>query len=223
MFNHINAITPTSLKTIEGSTGRFYFTPEGKKYPSITTVLGSQDKQWLTNWRTSLGPEKADKETKRAATRGTAVHLMIERWLNNDPNPTRGQELSHITEFNTLRLYLNQINNIICQEISVWSDLLRVAGRLDCVGEYQNTLSIIDFKTATNNKTLQAIEDYWLQTTAYALMIQERFNIQIDQAVIIISVERGAVPLIYKQPIEQYIAPLLKRINTYHISQGTQL
>jgi len=54
-------------------------------------------------------------------------------------------------------------------------------------------------------------------------MIQERFNIQIDQAVIIISVERGAVPLIYKQPIEQYIAPLLKRINTYHISQGTQL
>lgn len=159
---------------------------------------------------------------KRAADRGTAVHLMVERFLDNESNVTRDQKIEHVTEFNTLRLHLKNINNIITQETPLWSDLLRAAGRVDCVGEWQGKLSIIDFKTSTNNKTAEMIDSYWLQTTAYAIMFQERYGIQIDQAVIIMSVERGAVPLVFKRDIDQYIQPLLETINTYHKTKGTK-
>lgn len=222
MFTHLDTITPVELKTIEGPKGRFYVTPEGNKYPSITTILGSGDKPWLNDWRQSLGFEKADKEMKRAADRGTAVHLMVERFLNNEDKPTRGMQIDHITEFNTLRLHLKKINNIVTQESALWSDMLRTAGRVDCIGEYQGKLSIIDFKTSTTSKNMDMIQSYWLQTTAYAIMFQERYGIQIDQAVIIMSVERGAVPLVFKQPIDQYIEPLLVTINNYHVKKGTK-
>ena len=222
MFVHLDTITPVELKTIEGPRGRFYITPEGNKYPSITTILGSGDKPWLTDWRNSLGADRADKEMKRAADRGTAVHLMVERFLDNESNVTRGQKIEHVVEFNTLRLHLKNINNILTQETPLWSDLLRAAGRVDCVGEWQGKLSIIDFKTSTNNKTAEMIDSYWLQTTAYAIMFQERYGIQIDQAVIIMSVERGAVPLVFKRDIDPYIQPLLETINTYHKAKGTK-
>lgn len=222
MFVHLDTITPVELKTIEGPKGRFYVTPEGNKYPSITTILGSGEKPWLADWRNSLGNERADREMKRSADRGTAVHLMIERFLDNESNVTRDQKIEHVTEFNTLRLHLKNINNILTQETPLWSDLLRCAGRVDCVGEWQGKLSIIDFKTSTNNKTAEMIDSYWMQTTAYAIMFQERYGIQIDQAVIIMSVERGAVPLVFKRDIDHYIQPLLKTINTYHKSKGTK-
>ena len=222
MFVHLDTITPVELKTIEGPRGRFYVTPEGNRYPSITTILGSGEKPWITDWRNSLGPARADKEMKRAADRGTAVHLMVERFLDNESNVTRDQKIEHVTEFNTLRLHLKNINNILTQETPLWSDLLRAAGRVDCVGEWQGKLSIIDFKTSTNNKTAEMIDSYWLQTTAYAIMFQERYGIQIDQAVIIMSVERGAVPLVFKRDIDQYIQPLLETINTYHKTKGTK-
>lgn len=218
-FTHLTAITPVELKTIEGPAGRKYITPEGNKYPSITTVLGAGDKPWLKEWRNMLGDAKADKEMKRASDRGTAVHLMIERFLNNEENPTRGMALEHIAEFNSVRLHLKKIDNIYTQESALWSDILRVAGRVDCIGEYQGKLSIIDFKTSTNNKTDTMIQDYFLQTTAYALMFEERYGIQIEQVVIIMSVEKGVLPLVFKQPTEPYFGPLLHRIQKYHASQ----
>lgn len=221
MFIHRTGdISPVELTTIEGTSGRHYVTPEGSRYPSITTVLGDGDKPWLDEWRASMGEEKADAEMQRAAERGSAVHLMAERYLNNDDTPTRDQKKEHITEFNALRVRLNRINNIYTQETPLWSDVLRCAGRVDCVGEYEGVLSIIDFKTSTNNKTQSMIGDYFLQTTAYALMFHERYGIRIDNVVILMSSERGGVPLIFKQEIDSYILPLLQRINTYHSKHG---
>lgn len=222
MFTHLDTISPVELKTIEGPKGRFYVTPEGKKYPSITTVLGAGEKVWLQEWRASMGADRADKEMRRAAKRGTAVHAMIEKHLDNDPNPTQGHKLEHIPDFNQLRLPLKKVNNILTQESALWSDTMRVAGRVDCVGEYKGKLAIIDFKTSTNNKNTSMIEDYYLQTTAYALMFEERYGIQIDHLVILMSVEKGSVPLVFERPIDPYIEPLLLRINSYHTKYGAK-
>jgi hypothetical protein len=220
MFTHLNNITPVNLNTEEGPNGRFYLTPEGNKYPSITTILGAGDKPWLREWRDSMGADRADAEMKRAADRGSAVHLMVERYLNNEVDPTRDMLPAHIPDFNMLKVHLKRINNIHTQESALWSDVMRVAGRVDCIGEYDGVPAIIDFKTSTTDKKQSMIGDYFLQTTAYALMYLERYGIQIDQIVIIMSSERGAVPLIFKQPIEPYIEPLLRRINTYHKTYG---
>jgi genome maintenance exonuclease 1 len=223
VFTHVDLIQPVEIVSRDTPKGRFYTTPEGNKYPSITTILGAGDKPWLRDWRESMGFEKADKEMKRAAERGTAVHSMIELFLNNDPTPTlEHTDLGHIACFNQLRIYLRKINNILTQESALWSNTMRVAGRVDCVGEYKGKLCIIDFKTSTNDKVEHQVQDYYLQTTAYALMFQERYNIQIDDIVILMGVEKGALPLVFQQPVEPYIEPLLRRINSYHQEHGAK-
>lgn len=217
MFVYSNKVEPVPLSVQEISGSRFYITPQGNKYPSVTTVLGAKEKPWLDDWRKSLGAEKADKETKRGASRGTAVHSMIEKYLANDTNPTKGHDVDHINEFYSIRTRLNPINNIRAQELALYSDTLKVAGRTDCIAEYNGILSVVDFKTSTNNKYHTMIEDYYLQSTAYAVMYNELYDQWIDDIVIVISIEKGAgVPLIFKQKVDPYIKPLIKRINKYH-------
>lgn len=205
------------MSSVDSPNGRFYTTPEGKKYPSITTILGSGEKPWLIEWRESMGSEKADNEMKRAAERGTAVHLMLERYLQNDPDPTKDQHIDHIVEFNTLKLYVKKIGNILAQEIALYSDVLGVAGRVDCIAYHNNTLSVIDFKTSNRDKSAAMIEDYYKQTTFYALAFEERYGIQIDDIVIMMSVEKGATPLIFHEKVDKWIEPLIHSIRKYQV------
>lgn len=194
---------------------RWYSIPNGDKYPSVTTVLGIEEKPWLEKWKLDLG-DRAIIETKRCADRGTAVHLMAERFLKNEPNVTEGQEQKHIFLFNKLSYSLKNINNIIGQELPLYSTELKVAGRCDCIAEYKGKLSIIDFKTSTNLKTKEMIKDYFLQLSAYALLYNELYNVFINQGVILIATERGLMPLELKINTEDYIIDFVKRINTFY-------
>lgn len=221
MFTHLDKITPVELKVIQGPQGRFYVTPDGEKYPSVTTVLGDQEKPWLNDWRQSLGEQKANRETKRAADRGEAVHLMIERHLQNDEDPTKDQDYKHVAEFNSVKLNLKKIDNILCQETALYSDVLKLAGRVDCIADYGGVLSVIDFKTSTNSKHENMVQDYFLQGAAYATMFHEMYDIQIDQVVVIMSVEKG-LPMVFKKQVDDYLAPLCERINTYYTKRGSK-
>lgn len=195
---------------------RWYTTPNGEEYPSVTTILGHGDKQWLTDWRNMLGPKKADRETKRCADRGTAVHTMAEKYLMNEDAPTKGYKAEHVRVFNQLKIRLNKIGNIRAQEIQMYSDRLRLAGTADVVGEYDGVLSLIDFKTSNNTKNEKMVFDYFLQCTAYAIMYFELFDEPIEDIVVIIGVEKGMMPMVYKKKIDDYVEPLLQRINTFY-------
>lgn len=222
MFVHLPLPVLPVLDVQQSATGkRFYVTPTGNKYPSITTLLGEKEKPQLTNWRNMLGPQKADKETKRCADRGTAIHEMVEKYLNNQQYPefTYDYKQEYVSGFNQLRMRLNKINNIRVQEAALYSNVLKVAGRVDCIGEYEGVLSVIDFKTATKNKERDMIEDYFLQTTAYAIMWHELTNEPIEDIVILIATEKGLAPLVFKEKIDKYVKPLLKRINEYYRKQ----
>lgn len=221
MFEHIGA--PVDLPDLKAKTLpsgiRHYTTPEGNEYPSITTVLGHKEKPWLKEWQNMLGAEKAKKETKRCADRGTAVHELIEHYLNNEDDFTRGYSPEYVKGFNQLKFRLNHINNIRMQEAALYSDDLRLAGRVDCIGEYDGVLSVIDFKTSNNNKDKSMIEDYFLQCTAYAIMWYEMTGEPIEDIVILMTVEKGMVPLIFKEKIDKYVSPLLQRIDEYYKAQ----
>lgn len=214
-FTHLDTIQPLELKTTEGNRGRFYLVDEETKFPSITTILGAGEKPHLEAWRQSLGVEKATAETKRCADRGTAVHLMVERFLQNDPDPTKGCHFAHADEFRSLKMVLRRIDNILVQEGALYSRILKTAGRVDCIAEYDGKLAVIDFKTSTNTKNTHMIKDYYLQTTAYAWMLEELYGIHVEDIVIIMSVEKG-LPLVFKEKTEHFIQPLCERINTYY-------
>jgi CRISPR/Cas system-associated exonuclease Cas4 (RecB family) len=213
-------ITNLPIVKVENNPGgkRYYVTPEGNKYPSVTTMLGHKEKPWLNDWRNSLGVDKAAKETKRASERGDAIHKLIEIYLNNklDYNITKVYDPEYIAGFNQVKLRLNTIDNIRAQEIPLYSDTLKVAGRIDCIAEYEGVLSVVDFKTSTNVKYEDMIQDYFLQTTAYAIMWHEITGEPIEDLVIIMSVEKGLVPLVFKDKIDKYVKPLLLRINDYY-------
>lgn len=219
MFIHTEIPEITELKSRITNNQRWYTTPSGVKYPSVTTILGAKEKPHLEAWRTSLGPVKADKETKRCADRGTAVHKMAEDYLNNEENPAKGHETSNVKLFNQLKIRMNNIDNVRAQEVPLYSDTLKIAGRVDVVGEYNGVLSIIDFKTSNGNKDEKMVEDYFIQCTAYALMYDELFNVFIEDIVVMIAVEKGMMPLLFKRKIDDYVKPLVKRINMFYNKQ----
>ena len=191
-------------ETIKGK--RFYVTPEGKKYPSITTVLSGRSKEGINRWRKSVGNDVANNIMRSAAKRGTAVHQLVEDYLNN--NDLSKQDVLPLALFTLLKPELDDINNIVIQEGGLYSDKWGIAGRVDCIAEYKGKLSVIDFKTSIREKKEEWVENYFIQGSAYCEMYEERFNQEINQVVILIAAEDGAVQTFIKDK-KDYL-PLLK-------------
>jgi len=191
-------------ETINGK--RFYVTPEGKKYPSITTVLSGRNKEGIMRWRESVGNDVANNIMRTAAKRGTAVHTLVENYLNNEE--LSNQDVLPTALFTLIKPELDNINNIVIQEGGLYSDKWGVAGRVDCVAEYKGKLSIIDFKTSTKEKKEEWVENYFIQGSAYCEMYEERFSTPVNQVVILIVTEDGAVQTFIKDK-KDYL-PLLK-------------
>ena len=213
MFNYC---PPVELQDLESETfpdgKRYYTLPDGTRLPSVTTVLGAQKKKAIMEWRRRVGEEVANQISGKATRRGTAVHTMCENYLNNEEVPI---EMSDAYEmFHSLKPTLKRINNIHYQEAALWSKALGMAGRVDCIGEFDGELSVIDFKTSKKAKSIAEIDDYFWQTAAYALMYEELIGNPINNLVIAMAVENGP-PLIFKQKTEDHIPGLVRAIKFY--------
>ena len=200
---------------------RFYRTPEGKLYPSITTVLQKKKMKGLMEWRQKVGEDVANYIARTAANRGTKVHHMCEDYLNNVQSdwPEKWEEhTKHFlpyTLFGQIRPHLDEkVNNILSQECGLYSDKYRVAGRVDCIAEYNGTPSIIDFKTSTKERNDEWNESYYIQASAYAEMFEERTGIEINQIVILVVTEDGVVQEFVKDKGE-YIPMLVEAIDDF--------
>jgi genome maintenance exonuclease 1 len=212
MFNYCPPQRIDNLKSETLPFGRYYVLPDGNKVPSITTVLGAMKKASIMEWRRRVGEEEANKISKKASGRGTNVHTLCERYLNNE---NIGEMMPDAKEmFFSIKPYLNLINNIHYQEQSLWSEQLGVAGRVDCIAEYEGELSVIDFKTSKRLKSKGDIEDYFWQCAAYSLMYEERVGKPIDNLVIIMAVENES-PLVFKEKTQDHIVGLAKAIKFY--------
>jgi genome maintenance exonuclease 1 len=206
---------------------RFYETPEGKFYPSITTVLGgtmSKEKEAsLKSWQNSLGMTKAMQVTQDAADHGTAVHLMIERFLKGE-QIDQGEKFDskRVSAFNALKTALKKIDEVWCQEAALYSDIIEVAGRCDCVGVYKGVPSIIDFKTSMSIKNNERVEDYRLQLCAYAIMHNEMFGTEITNGVIIMSSD-GGFPQVFNVDLLEYVDKLMVRVDQFYQKLSSSL
>jgi hypothetical protein len=185
MFNHIHHDIP-KLKRIDAEDGRVYETPTGKKYPSVTSVVGILGKREIMEWRERVGEEEANRISTRATKRGTAIHSLCEGYLKNEEvNPS----IFDLEMFTSIKPILNKIDNVRCLETQLFSHHLRVAGTVDCVADFEGKISIIDFKSSRRVKTRDEIETYFLQTSAYSVMFEELTGIPITRLVIIMGVD----------------------------------
>ena len=190
-FNHV----PVDLQDIKARNKdgtRLYETPDGNMYPSITTVLSVRNKQGLFEWRKRVGNDVANYIARTAAARGTAVHHMCEDYLNNEDMEKHKEKFLPHALFTQLRdTMLNRVDNIRSQEAGLYSDKYGVAGRVDCIAEFDGVLSIIDFKTSTKERQDSYNESYYIQASAYAEMFEERTGIEINQICILVVTADG--------------------------------
>ena len=223
MFNHVQISLPeVTTETINRK--RFYVTPEGEKYPSITTVLSTRKKEGLFEWRKRVGNDVANYVARTSASRGTKVHHMCEDYLNNEFDEEKHKkDFLPFCLFNQLKdQVLCNLDNIYAQEAGLYSDKYKVAGRVDCVAEYKDTLSIIDFKTSSRERSDDWNENYYIQGSAYAEMFEERTEMKIDQVVILVVTEDGTVQEFVKSK-QDYLPMLEESINAWSKSNETPI
>jgi genome maintenance exonuclease 1 len=176
----------TPIERINSPEGRLYKTPSGNKYPSVTTVTGLHSAKGIAEWRRRVGDEEANRVSARASARGTRVHQLCEDYLRHGEAVP---DLFDAEMFGSIKFLLDQIDNIHCLETPLWCDHLQVAGTVDCIGEFQGKLSVIDFKTSSRPKDRDDIHSYFMQTAAYAVAFEERTGIPIGRLVIIMGID----------------------------------
>ena len=211
-----NPIDIPEVSTKNINRKRFYNTPTGF-YPSITTVLGvrKEKKEGLAKWRERVGNDVANHIMRTAAGRGTAVHHMCEDFLNNKEVIKEDQKFLPWCLFSQLKPTLEKsINNIFAQECGLWSEKYRVAGRVDCIAEWNGVPSIIDFKTSRSERKDDYNYEYYIQASAYAEMFEERTGIEINQIVILVVTEDGLVQEFIKEKHE-YLPALVETIDLF--------
>ena len=190
-----------------------FYDIDGKAYPSVTSVLGIKKKAELQGWSEKIGEDVANWEMGRAARRGKATLLLVEEYLKGQTPSERG--VLPLGLFKLLRPYIDQIDNIHLLETIMYSPKLTIAGQVDCIAEYNGKLSVIDFKTANKERQESWIDNYFLQTTAYAQMYEETYGKNIDQIVILLASEDGSVQNFVKEK-KDYMSPLMKSIDEFY-------
>lgn len=219
MFNHV--IMEMSLEDIcaRNVGGKRVYEVGDQRYPSISTICSFRNRKSIAEWRARVGAEEANKISKRATTAGTTVHSMIEDYLNNelDLDKYADKHLAKIL-FTQAKPMLARINNIHFQEAPLYSHEFAIAGRVDCIAEFDGKLSIIDFKTSSKEKKEEWIEGYLVQETGYAKMYEERSGIKVEQIVTLITCQTGDTQVFIKNP-DDYVPLLRDYIQEYNDAQ----
>ena len=223
LFNHVSELDPIEMvaEMVEGK--RMYRTPEGYKFPSVTTVISNNaaKKANIARWRKRVGEEKANAKTTRATGRGTKYHSIAEDYFNNNLDLKKYNKYPlPVLMFHHSRDTLDRINNIYLQEAALYSKHLELAGRVDCIAEFDGVLSIIDFKTAQEPKREQYLYDYFVQETAYACMLQEIYGLSVKQLVTIVACENGETQVVVHPPKKEYFIRLMSYIDEYQQRYG---
>ena len=200
MFIH-ESLDWNDLDSVQEDGKRFYLTPSGKKYPSMTTVLQLMTAEGIAKWRARVGEEVANKISAQASRRGTLMHKLCEDYVNNEEVDTESLMPLDLQNFNALKEQMDKhFGKVYGQEIALYSDFLEMAGRVDCIAEYKGKLSIIDYKTSKKVKKRSNIKNYFMQAAGYAVMFEEIFKKPINNLVILMSVDHeGVVEFVEKR------------------------
>ena len=143
----------TDLTAQSTGSGREYADPDNNRYPSVTTVLSILGEDHIRAWRARVGEEEANRISRRASTRGTKVHAVLEKYVDNDEDYLDGANPIVTSNFLEVKKILDErLSLVYAQEAALYSKHLGLAGRVDCVGVWDGKNSIIDYKTAAKHK-----------------------------------------------------------------------
>ena len=219
-FDHCNHLGELELKKKETPGCRLYELPDGQWVPSITSVTSFYNRQIFIDWRKRIGIEEANKITKRATARGTDFHEAAQAYLENRDLVWEDYLPATKFMFHHSAPYLDKINNIHAIEITLYSEYLGLAGRVDCIAEYDGELAVIDFKTSEKIKPEKWLENYFVQETFYAAAYYELTKIPVKKLITIMVTPGGEVKVFDKRNKGDYIKLLVRYIKEF-VSNNT--
>ena len=210
-----NYLGDVELEVKETTGCRLYKIPNGDWVPSITSVTSFYNRQKFIDWRKRVGEEEANRITKKATTRGTDFHEAAQGYLE-------GKELlwdnflpATQFMFHHAKPFLDKIDNIHAIGRTLYSEYFGLAGRVDCIAEYDGELAVIDFKTSEKIKPEEWLENYFVQETAYACMYYEMTGITVKKLITIMTTPSGEVKIFDKRNKDEYIKLLVRYIKEF--------
>jgi hypothetical protein len=221
-FIHHNYLGELELEKKETNGTRFYHLPDGQWVPSITSVTSFYNRQIFIDWRKRVGLEEANRITKKATARGTDFHQVCQDYLENKELVWDNYQLLTKHMFYHAKQELDKINNIHAIERTLYSEYLGLAGRVDCIAEYEGELAVIDFKTSEKIKPEAWIENYFVQETFYAAAYYELTGKVVKKLITLMVTPGGEVKVFDKRNKGDYIKLLVRYIKEFvHHNTGS--
>ena len=215
-FKHLhNDPVLVNLKREEVNGKRYYVSPNGKHLPSVTTFLSHFKGDSIAKWRKKVGEEEANKISARASRRGTKFHSLMESYISNQEGFLDEKVMPDMKHaFNQFLPILDKVDNVHYLETMLYSEILGLAGQVDCIAEYDGVPSIIDFKTSLKPKREDWILNYFEQCTCYSLMYEEMTGVQCKQIVVMIAVDHHE-PQVFVRNRRDYIPELARKVRQF--------
>ena len=216
-FIHLLHPEIPKIKEVNINGVRHYDTPDGTLI-SITSLLKNFTPQGILDWRKAVGAEKANEVMRAAADRGSKVHQIIESCLSNKPENDLVGNYGELAArlFGQMVPALYKIDRIRTLEQALYSTRLGIAGRVDCIAEFDGKISTIDFKTSTRKRD-EINENYPVQATFYSIAWEERTGEKIEQIVILTTTETGELDVYIDDP-SKHVERLEEMVNEYKSS-----
>ena len=213
-FTHLLHPEIPKIKEVNINGVRHYDTPDGALI-SITSLLKNFTPQGILDWRKAVGAEVANEVMRAAGDRGSKVHKIIESCLSNKPENDLVGNYGELPArmFGQIVPALDKIDQIRTLEQGLYSTRLGIAGRVDCIAEFDGKISTIDFKTSTRKRD-EINENYPVQATFYSIAWEERTGEKIDQIVILTTTETGELD-VYKDEPSKHVGRLEEMIDEY--------
>lgn len=220
-MNIISPIDPVPYRQIVEAFKNHPDNKPAEKYPGVTKVLGgTKDMTGLNAWRDRVGHEEADRITNESRLIGNSLDKLFNDSLISDTfDESLYKDEVGFRLYKQLKPALAEVEPIAVQ-MKVWSDYMKMMGYLDCFGTYKGKLTLIDCKNSKSEKREEYLEDYFLQCTAYSMMIYEMLGIQVRQLALFIARRDSPFPQIIVRDIKPWVPEVMKRVKTYYGNLG---
>ena len=217
-FTHLLHPEIPKIKQVNIDGVRYYDTPDGTLI-SITSLLKNFTPEGILEWRKAVGEDVANEVMRAAADRGSKVHKIIENCLSNKSENDLVGNYGELAArmFSQMIPALDKIDRIRTLEKGLYSTRFGIAGRVDCIAEYDKELTVIDFKTSTRKRD-ERNETHLVQASFYSLAWEERTGEKVNQIAILTTTEDGKLD-VYRDDPSNHVDRLEEMIEEYKSGQ----
>ncbi len=207
----------------ESVNGKRHYVFDKEKLPSVTTILDitqpAEKRESLAAWRAREGEERAARIMSESATRGTAMHKILEKYVLEEGylDETNVGKQAHNMALQVIQRGLCNMTEFYGTECTLYYPGL-YAGQTDLVGVHKNQDAIIDFKQTNKPKRKEWIGDYCLQLAAYAMAHNILFNTKISKGVIMMCSKDNYYQEFVIEGLEfqKHMHNFLRRVDEYY-------